>query len=180
MLDCLCQTCLQGPPAEKTGRSLLNRSSCPPDDPVGQGTELNWNELKIMMVARAQGALKERWRRGRQRTCWMDNAREWRSLPMPKLLGWSPAKITGRGSLLNRRSCPTRRPNLSRNWAELKSWYCARRLMHSPPTRRLSVSYFYVSVALCWYTCVNVKEDIKNRILQHPRAVYSIVYGIVL
>ena len=32
----------QWPPAEKTGRgSLLNRPSCLPNDPVGQGTELN-------------------------------------------------------------------------------------------------------------------------------------------
>ena len=36
------QNCSQGPPAEKTGRgSLLNRPSCPPDDPIGQGTDLN-------------------------------------------------------------------------------------------------------------------------------------------
>ena len=37
----------QGPPAEKkTGRgSLLNRPSCPPDDRMGQGPELNWTEL---------------------------------------------------------------------------------------------------------------------------------------
>ena len=41
-ISCSCKNCLQGPPAEKTGRgSLLNRPSCPPDDPIGQGTELN-------------------------------------------------------------------------------------------------------------------------------------------
>ena len=39
---CPCQNCSQGPPAKKTGRrSLLNRPSCRPDDPVGQETELN-------------------------------------------------------------------------------------------------------------------------------------------
>ena len=39
---CPCQSCSQEPPAEKTGRgSLLNRPSCPPDDSIGQGTELN-------------------------------------------------------------------------------------------------------------------------------------------
>ena len=39
---CPCQNCSRGPPAEKTGRgSLLNRPSCPPDDPIGQGTEQN-------------------------------------------------------------------------------------------------------------------------------------------
>ena len=41
-----CQNCSQRSPAEKTGRgSLLNRPSCPPDDPVCQGNELNWTEL---------------------------------------------------------------------------------------------------------------------------------------
>ena len=40
---CPCQNCSQESPAEKTGRrSLLNRPSCRPDDPVGQETELNW------------------------------------------------------------------------------------------------------------------------------------------
>ena len=39
---CPCQNCLQGPPAEKSGRrSLLNCPSCPSDDPMGQGTGLN-------------------------------------------------------------------------------------------------------------------------------------------
>ena len=41
---CPCQNCLQGPPAEKTGReSLLNSLSCPSNDPTGQGTELNFS-----------------------------------------------------------------------------------------------------------------------------------------
>ena len=39
---CPCQNCAQGPPAEKTERgSLLNRTSGTPDDPIGQGIELN-------------------------------------------------------------------------------------------------------------------------------------------
>ena len=43
---CQCQNCSQGPPAEETGRrSLLNHPPCPSDDPVGQGTELNWLQL---------------------------------------------------------------------------------------------------------------------------------------
>ena len=34
---CPRQNCSRWPPAEKTGRgSLLNRPSCPPDDPIGQ------------------------------------------------------------------------------------------------------------------------------------------------
>ena len=43
---CPCQTCSRRPAAEKTGRaSLPNRLSCPPDDPIGKGTELNWTVL---------------------------------------------------------------------------------------------------------------------------------------
>ena len=39
---CLCQNCSQWPPSEKTGRgSELNRPSCAPDDPIGQGNDLN-------------------------------------------------------------------------------------------------------------------------------------------
>ena len=38
---CPCQNCSQGPPGEKIGRgSLLNRSSCPPDEQIVQGTEV--------------------------------------------------------------------------------------------------------------------------------------------
>ena len=40
-----CQNCSERPSAEKSGKwSLPNRPICPPDDPVGQGTELNWTE----------------------------------------------------------------------------------------------------------------------------------------
>ena len=40
--SCMCQSCSHGPPAEKTGRgSLLNCPSCPPNDPIGQGTKQN-------------------------------------------------------------------------------------------------------------------------------------------
>ena len=39
---CPCQNCSQWPPVEKIGRgSLLNRPLCPPEDLIGQGTELN-------------------------------------------------------------------------------------------------------------------------------------------
>ena len=37
--SCPCQNCSQGPPSEQAGRgSLLNRPSCPPDEPIGQVT----------------------------------------------------------------------------------------------------------------------------------------------
>ena len=50
MSGCLypCQNCSQGPPAKKTRTgSLLNRPSCAPGDPVGQGTELNWTMKSV-------------------------------------------------------------------------------------------------------------------------------------
>ena len=39
---CPCRNCSQRFPAEKTGRSLLNRPSCRPDNPIGHLTELNF------------------------------------------------------------------------------------------------------------------------------------------
>ena len=46
---CPCQNCSQGPRAEKTGRgSPLIRPSCPPDDPIGQGTERNGTEVNCV------------------------------------------------------------------------------------------------------------------------------------
>ena len=45
-----CQNCSQGPPAEKTGRrSQLNCPSCPPDDPINEGTELNRTGLLLLV-----------------------------------------------------------------------------------------------------------------------------------
>ena len=48
-----------------------------------------------------QGTLEGGQRCGQQRKCWMDNFKEWTFLPMPE---------TGRGSLLNRLSCPPSNP----------------------------------------------------------------------
>ena len=48
---CPCQNCSQGSPTEKAWRgSLLNSPSCPPDDPVGHETELNWPELCVSLI----------------------------------------------------------------------------------------------------------------------------------
>ena len=45
------QNCPQGHPAKKTrGGSRLNRSSCPPDDPVYQGTELRGHAAAAMIL----------------------------------------------------------------------------------------------------------------------------------
>ena len=42
---CPCQNCWHRPLAEKAGRgSLLNRPLCLPNDPIGQGTGLNWTD----------------------------------------------------------------------------------------------------------------------------------------
>ena len=47
---CPCQNCSQRSPAGKTGReSMLNHSLCTPNDPVGQGTELNdWQKWQVL------------------------------------------------------------------------------------------------------------------------------------
>ena len=49
---CPCQKCSRGPPAERTGKgSVLNRPACPPDDPIGQGTEVDWTESVGVFVS---------------------------------------------------------------------------------------------------------------------------------
>ena len=48
---CPCQSCSRGHPVEKTVRGFLeNRPSCYPDDPIGQGTELNWTWREATLV----------------------------------------------------------------------------------------------------------------------------------
>ena len=49
---------------------LLNRLSCPADDPIGQGTELDWTEFKIVKTA------IETRTRGRKHNCcrgWLES-----------------------------------------------------------------------------------------------------------
>ena len=59
---CPCQNCSQQPPT-KTGRGcLLNRTSCPPDDPIAQGTE-----LKIGLLFQLHKRVRSRSRRPRTR-----------------------------------------------------------------------------------------------------------------
>ena len=53
-----------------------------------------------------QGTLEGGRRHGRRRKCWVDNIKEWTSLPKPELLTKASCRMTGRGSLLNRPSCP--------------------------------------------------------------------------
>ena len=98
-----------------------------------------------------QGTLEDVRRRGRQRKCWMDNIKEWTSLPLPELLTRvsckkilkKKKKLTGRRSLLNRPSCPSyhppptthhphpRRPGRSRDWTEI-NWIKFHDFIFSP------------------------------------------------
>ena len=66
-----------------------------------------------------QGTLEGGRRRGRQRKCWMDNIKEWTSLPMPELLTRASRRkdwkiISAESSLMS-----PWRPNRSRDWTEL-------------------------------------------------------------
>ena len=53
---------------EWTSLPPLNHSSCSPNDPVGQGTDLNWSLVRVMyveiqksMVQKKKAVLKEGW-----------------------------------------------------------------------------------------------------------------------
>ena len=66
-----------------------------------------------------QGTLEGGQHRGRQRKCWMDNIKEWTSLPMSELIirafcrkDWK--RISSESSIMS-----PRRPNRSRNLTEL-------------------------------------------------------------
>ena len=66
-----------------------------------------------------QGTLESGWHCGRQRKCWMDNIKEWTSLPVPELLtmascrkGWK--RISTKSSLIS-----PQWPSRSRDWTEL-------------------------------------------------------------
>ena len=57
---CPCQNCSQWPLAENTGTdSQLNRPPCLPNDPIGQGTELNRTEpvFHITLILQTQRRL---------------------------------------------------------------------------------------------------------------------------
>ena len=58
-------------------------------------------------------------RRGRQRKCWLDNIREWTSLPMPELFTMGSSRkdrnrISAESSVVS-----PRRPSRSKDWTEL-------------------------------------------------------------
>ena len=69
------------------------------------------------------GSLEGGRRHGRHRKCWMDNIKQWTSLPMPELLTRAYCKKkSGRGSLRNRPSCPPDDPigqGTDLNWTDL-------------------------------------------------------------
>ena len=53
-----CKNCSWRPPVEKIGRgSLLNRPSCPHEDPIGQGTELNCARHVVCVCVCVHGEL---------------------------------------------------------------------------------------------------------------------------
>ena len=73
-------------------------------------------------------------RLGQQRKCWMDNIKEWTSLPRPELLtrtfcrkDWK--RISAESSLL----CP-QRPSQSRDWTELNWVSCSTGVFMTPHT----------------------------------------------
>ena len=59
----------------------------------------------------SQGILEGGRRHGLERKCWMDNIKQWTSLPVPELLAMASCRmINGREYLQNRLSCPPDEP----------------------------------------------------------------------
>ena len=57
--------------------------------------------------------------RGRQRKCWMDNIKEWTTLPMPELFTRASCRKDWKRILAESSQMSFRRPKRSRNWIEL-------------------------------------------------------------
>ena len=60
-----------------------------------------------------QGTLEGGRRRGRQRKCWMDNSKEWTSLPMPELLTRASCRKGWKRNSAESSPLSPRRPNRS-------------------------------------------------------------------
>ena len=96
-----------------------------------------------------QGILEGGWHCGQQRKCWMDNIKEWTFLPCQNCSQGPPAGKTGRGSLLNRRSCPPNDP-ISQGtelncvwppWVLMCSWYLTVTHVHTLTHKGESVAH---------------------------------------
>ena len=105
-----------------------------------------------------QDTLEGGWRRGRQRKCWMDNIKNWTSLPMSELL---------KNGLLQKRleedlCWISRRPNRSGDWTE-PNWTGVKNRTDYPVSRMRAKSIHVWANALL---AVNVKDPsaVQNRI----------------
>ena len=71
-----------------------------------------------------QGTLEGWWHCGQQRQCWLDNIKEWTSLPMPELFarascGKDWKRISAKSSFMS-----PQWPSQSRDWTELNWGHC--------------------------------------------------------
>ena len=78
-----------------------------------------------------QGTLEVGRRRGRQRKCWMDNIKEWTSLPMSELLTMTSCREDWKTISAESSFMPQRQPNRSRDWTEL-TWFSGETLFFQP------------------------------------------------
>ena len=62
-----------------------------------------------------QGTLEGERRRGRQKKCWMDDVKEWTSMPMPELLTMTSSRKGWKGVSAESPVMSSRRPNRSRD-----------------------------------------------------------------
>ena len=90
-----------------------------------------------------QGTLEGGRRRGRQKKCWMDNVKDWTSLPMPVLLTMASCRkdrkrVSAESSVVSRRQ-----PSRSRGWTDLHlSYRQSSDSTHPPAPSLLSVYLF--------------------------------------
>ena len=81
-----------------------------------------------------QDTLEAWWRHGGRRKCWMDDIREWISLPMPELFTQTSSRkawkrISAESSLMS-----PWQPNRSRDWTEQFSFWWILGVKNDPPS----------------------------------------------
>ena len=109
-------------------------------------------------------------RRSLQRKCWMDNIKEWTSLPTPDLFTRASCRkhwkrISAESSLMS-----PRRPSWSRDWTELNNRE-AHLVLSERNTQVMSSDSGYKSGSQFWTRCVMLEgkwEIENNNNKKHP------------
>ena len=117
-----------------------------------------------------QGCLEGGWCHGWQRKCWMDNIKEWTSLPMPELLTRASCKKDWKRISTKSFLMSVWWPDLSRDWTELnywkvddRSWMCTVTFMHAIKLKESCPHFPFAIIPESDYCQCTPSRSRKNR-----------------